>query len=273
MFDIKVADSQLKNYVFGRSSQGKELSVWSVLEVLRKYDISVWICGGSVRSWLENEIPSDIDLVVDAPIQFCLDALNRDLKAKNLLKKYRPGFGVVTLGDDSNQDLDISILRNPEQITTQNLRDSVFTPAASLAIDVLSRDFSINGLYYSPFEGKIVDLCNGIADLQNRTLRLMACEKMRQTSHVHCARTLKFLMKGYLPTSETVSYVRENIDSELLYSTDEVWKGWFLVQLVHKGMSVAEYCTLAAEYLQKKESVAKLQRIRKLIEMEMLGEK
>ena len=39
--------------------------------------------------------------------------------------------------------------------------------------DAHRRDFTINSLFYDPFEKKIIDYCNGLKDIQSRTVRMI----------------------------------------------------------------------------------------------------
>jgi poly(A) polymerase len=56
------------------------------------------------------------------------------------------------------------------------LRDNVF---GSQAEDAARRDFTVNALYYDPSSETIVDYHHGVADLRQKTLRMIGDPKTR----------------------------------------------------------------------------------------------
>jgi poly(A) polymerase len=56
------------------------------------------------------------------------------------------------------------------------LRDNVF---GSIAEDAARRDFTVNALYYEPSTETVIDYHHGVADLQQKTLRMIGDPKQR----------------------------------------------------------------------------------------------
>jgi poly(A) polymerase len=63
------------------------------------------------------------------------------------------------------------------------LRDNVF---GSIAEDAARRDFTVNALYYDPSTETVIDYHHGVADLQQKTLRMIGDPRCA-TAKTRCA--------------------------------------------------------------------------------------
>ena len=73
------------------------------------------------------------------------------------------------------------------------MRDNVW---GDIYQDVVRRDFSINALYYQPFDDIVYDFCGGLNDIENRTIRLLGdTQKRVEEDPVRLLRALRFKAK------------------------------------------------------------------------------
>jgi hypothetical protein len=121
---------------------------------------------------------------------------------------------------------------------------------ANFSNDIAHRDFTCNALYYDPVNHAIIDPSGrGIADTQNRILRLV-CDSTRR-SPFHLAQVLvrffKFLTRGFLPAPETEQAIRSHF-LPCLAAMDKATRAmYFRAQVLSKtrkedhGNAVTEY--------------------------------
>jgi len=73
------------------------------------------------------------------------------------------------------------------------VRDNVY---GDLESDAKRRDFTINALYYDPSTKEIIDFCNGVEDMRNKTLRIIGDPASRyKEDPVRLLRAIRFKAK------------------------------------------------------------------------------
>lgn len=129
----------------------------------QEHNFQSYFVGGSVRDFLlfPNHIPKDIDICTNADTQTIQNLFpNCSLVGKSfgvcIVKHQKFSFEVASFRKDGVY-LD---RRHPSTIS-----------AGTLLEDSERRDFTINALYYSPLEKKILDLHGGLKDLKAKTIR------------------------------------------------------------------------------------------------------
>lgn len=133
-------------------------------EIVKKLQAAGYIAyfaGGWVRDFLMKHPSSDIDIATDAPPKKVLDLFPQTVLVGL-------SFGVVIVNMCGHQfevatfrkDFGYSDGRKPDRIE--------FTDARG---DALRRDFTINGMFYDPFQHVIHDFVSGAADLQAGIIR------------------------------------------------------------------------------------------------------
>ncbi len=126
---------------------------------------ALW-AGGCVRDELLGLVPKDYDVATDA----------RPEEVRGLFRRtvaVGMSFGVVeVLGprqDGQFLKVQVATFRSDGQYTDgRHPDDVVFSSARE---DALRRDFTINGMFFDPLSGELLDYVGGRADLEARVLR------------------------------------------------------------------------------------------------------
>lgn len=114
----------------------------------------VYLVGGSVRDYLLGKTTYDRDLIV----------VDEDAKAFSL--KLAEFFGATHIPLDEMNKIYRIVLPDKE-----NYLDITNPVENSLGKDIMRRDLTINAIAVNIQTGDVIDLCNGISDLENRLLR------------------------------------------------------------------------------------------------------
>ena len=133
---------------------------------------SLW-AGGCVRDQLLGITPKDYDVATNAtPDQI------RDLFGHRRTLPIGAAFGVVTvLGPRAAGQIEVATFRSDAAYSDGRHPDSVtFTTAEH---DARRRDFTINGLFFDPIIGQVVDYVAGQEDLQRGILRAIGNPRLR----------------------------------------------------------------------------------------------
>jgi poly(A) polymerase len=146
------------------------------LEIVRKlrgagYE-ALW-AGGCVRDELLGLAPKDYDVATSAkPEQI------REVFGRRRTVPIGAAFGVVTvLGPRSAGQIDVATFRSDAAYSDGRHPDHVtFTDAQH---DAQRRDFTINGLFFDPLAGTVVDYVGGQEDLKARVVRAIGDPRLR----------------------------------------------------------------------------------------------
>lgn len=138
----------------------------AVVRRLREAGHEALWAGGCVRDELLGLVPTDYDVATDA----------RPERVRKLFRRtvaVGASFGVIeVLGPRTESgllkvqvatfrsDVSYSDGRHPDAVVFSSARD-----------DALRRDFTINGMFFDPLEGRLLDFVGGQEDLQARVLR------------------------------------------------------------------------------------------------------
>jgi poly(A) polymerase len=132
-----------------------------IVETLAKAGFIAYYAGGWVRDLLLQHPSDDIDIATNAPPE-TIQALFSHTVPLGI------AFGIVLVIIEGHQyevatfrqDLDYQDGRRPSRIR--------FTTAIE---DARRRDFTINGMFYDPLKGEVLDYVNGRADLEAKIIR------------------------------------------------------------------------------------------------------
>ncbi len=140
-----------------------------LLTILRSAGHEAWWVGGCVRDLLLNRPLKDIDVATNA----------RPQEVAALFPSARlvgASFGVVIV-HLGNFAFEVATFRRDGTYSDQRRPDTI--SYGTLDDDARRRDFTINALYYDPFDEKVIDLVGGQDDLRHRLLRAVGDARLR----------------------------------------------------------------------------------------------
>ena len=189
-----------------------------IIERLQKKGHDTYLVGGCVRDLLLGIHPKDFDVVTSAhPRQIRRIIPNSYVIGRRfclvLVKRGKEQFEVSTFRNSNVSKYDKKPRR--EKII---IEDDLFgTPIE----DAHRRDFTINSLFYDPFQKKIIDYCNGLKDIQSRIIRMIGDpykripeDPIRILRSLRLAHKLQFSIHPLL--REAISHLPETISSSIL---------------------------------------------------------
>lgn len=138
--------------------------VEGILEFLMESEERVFLVGGTVRDVLLSIQPKELDLMVEGDAISLGKKLVKKLSGK--VKSYHPRFGTVSL-EIRNLRVDIARART----------DFYPVPGGNPVIkwvkgeeDPWRRDFTVNAIIFEIKRGKLIDVVEGLKDMETKTL-------------------------------------------------------------------------------------------------------
>jgi tRNA nucleotidyltransferase/poly(A) polymerase len=189
-------------------------SVKELHQLFKSKGKKLYVVGGAVRDFLNNDKPKDFDLCTDALPDEVLEILGSKYRT-NLQGK---AFGVVVVfTEDEPSGMEIATFR--EDVSKGR------NPAVKLGVtiedDVKRRDLTYNALFYDLDKREIVDLVGGVSDMKNKVTRMVgdAIERIDEDS-LRILRAFRFASRYGTPLSDDLSKAikirnqLENIDPD-----------------------------------------------------------
>ncbi|MEX2141165.1 MAG: CCA tRNA nucleotidyltransferase [Pirellulales bacterium] len=151
---------------------------WFAVEVvkqLRAHEHESYWAGGCVRDELLGHKPKDYDVATSArPDEI------RHIFGKRKTLAIGAAFGVITvLGPSGAGQIEVATFRQDVSYSDGRRPDEV--RFSSPREDALRRDFTINGMFYDPVEGQLIDFVGGKDDLERRLIRAIGEPRERFT--------------------------------------------------------------------------------------------
>lgn len=167
-----------------------------VCKKLQQAGYDAYIVGGSVRDLLLGKNPKDFDVSTSATPQDVRNVfrnsriIGRRFKLVHVIFN-REIIEVATFrGNQTDEDGDELHKTNAQGMI---VRDNIYGTQEE---DTWRRDFSVNALYYDPIKEVLLDITNGVRDLEARTLRMIGEPELRyQEDPVRMLRALRFAAK------------------------------------------------------------------------------
>ena len=201
-----------------------------VTRTLQEAGFKAYIVGGAVRDLLLGQHPKDFDVATDATPEEVTRLFRRSRIIGRRFRIVHVLCGAETIEVTTfraNQNTEDEGVDRVTDETGRIVRDNVF---GSQEDDASRRDFTVNALYYDPQAGDILDYCNGVHDVHNRTLRMIGDPETRyREDPVRMLRAVRFAAKldfridpeTRAPVAELAGLI-ENIPSSRLF--DEMLK-------------------------------------------------
>lgn len=154
-----------------------------VCETLQGQGFKAFVVGGAVRDLLVGIEPKDFDIATNATPEQVRRAFRRSRIIGRRFQIVHVMMGSETLevttfrGHHTEQPAHAG--KNAKAQTDEHgrvLRDNVF---GSQEEDAARRDFTVNALYYDPSNETIVDYHHGVADIKQKTMRMIGDPAVR----------------------------------------------------------------------------------------------
>lgn len=143
-------------------------------EGLQQAGFKAFVVGGAVRDLIAGIVPKDYDVATDATPDQVRAIFRRSRIIGRRFQIVHVMFGPETI--------EVSTFRAAHDETTLKdehgrvLRDNVW---GNQADDAARRDFTVNALYYDPATETVIDYHHGVADLKEKTLRMIGDPRTR----------------------------------------------------------------------------------------------
>jgi poly(A) polymerase/tRNA nucleotidyltransferase (CCA-adding enzyme) len=146
-----------------------------VTETLEKEGFEAWIVGGCVRDTLLGRKPSDWDVTTNATPE--------DIQRLFENTFYTNEFGTVGVVHDgevpeSLKVIEVTPYRLEGKYSDARRPDSVAF-SQKIEDDLKRRDFTVNALAYNAVKGELLDLYDGLKDMEDKVLRAVGDPKER----------------------------------------------------------------------------------------------
>ena len=185
----------------------------SVLDELNK-EYEAYLVGGYVRDYLLGIKTYDVDI--------CTTALPKDIY--NIFNICANNYGGAKLILD-NYNIDITTFRKDSHYNKRRPMEVEYI--TDLKTDLMRRDFTINTICMDK-DGKIIDLLNGVNDLNNRTIKMIGDNIERLVEDpLRILRAIRF-----------ATVLDFNLDEELIKAIKKKYK---LVNTLSKDRVKAEF--------------------------------
>ncbi|RJF97865.1 polynucleotide adenylyltransferase PcnB [Noviherbaspirillum saxi] len=192
----KKAPSHHKPVVLGAKDHGINPQLLSsnairVTQTLQDAGFKAFVVGGAVRDLLLGIKPKDFDVATNATPEQVKKLFRRAFIIGKRFQIVHVMFG---------QDLiEVTTFRGasaesaPKDEHGRVLRDNTFGEQHE---DAVRRDFTINAMYYDPASQEVLDYHQGIADIRNKTLRIIGIPEARyREDPVRLLRVVRFAAK------------------------------------------------------------------------------
>jgi tRNA nucleotidyltransferase/poly(A) polymerase len=178
---------------------------------------ALW-AGGCVRDQLMDQMPKDYDVATDA-----VPDRIREVFGHRRTLAIGAAFGVITvLGPRGAGQIDVATFRRDAAYSDGRHPDAItFSDAEN---DAKRRDFTINGLFFDPLAGRVIDYVGGQEDLQRGLIRAIgdplariAEDKLRMLRAVRFAARFDFAIE-----EQTLAAIKQQARELVIVSAERV---------------------------------------------------
>ena len=155
-----------------------------IIEKLTAAGHTALLAGGCVRDMLLGREPKDYDVATSAPPE-------QVVKLFPGAKTVGAHFGVVVVRAGEHDFVEVATFRSDGSYSDGRRPDSVVFSTPEM--DAERRDFTVNGLFFDPLAGKVIDFVGGEKDLKMCLLRAIGVAKDRfEEDRLRLLRCIRF---------------------------------------------------------------------------------
>ncbi|MCU0709180.1 MAG: CCA tRNA nucleotidyltransferase [Pirellula sp.] len=205
-----------------------------------------YFAGGCVRDAILGNEPHDFDIATDATTEEV-----RATFGNAHTRAVGEAFGVVLVHQrikGKNCQVEVATFRTDGSYSDGRRPDWV--ALATPEEDARRRDFTINGLFYDPLKGQVIDYVGGQADLENRIVRAIGVAADRfNEDKLRLLRAIRFAGRfGFTLDSDTQSAIQqsspgiasvsgERIGVEIKKMLEHPSRAWAWTKLIETGLT------------------------------------
>lgn len=187
-----------------------DLNALWVIKRLRAKNYEAYLTGGCVRDLLLGRTPKDFDVATNAkPEEVRQIFKNSRLIGRRFLLAhvFFPGNQIIETATFRANPLDLQEDLPEDLLVTH---DNVY---GNIEEDARRRDLTINGLFYDPIDGKVLDFVGGREDLEARLVRTVGDPDIRfQEDPVRIIRAIKFASRlGFQIETNTYEAMKRHV--------------------------------------------------------------
>jgi poly(A) polymerase len=187
-------------------------ALW-VVRRLRAKGFEAYLTGGCVRDLLLNKTPKDFDVATSArPEEVKSIFRNCRLIGRRFLLAHVmfPGGKIIETATFRAKPAEETSEEESEDLLV--MQDNVY---GTIEDDAFRRDLTVNGLFYDPVSGKVIDYVGGRADLAAGLIRTIGDPSVRmQEDPVRILRAIRFATRlGFKIEEKTLEAMKNFADS------------------------------------------------------------
>lgn len=187
----------------------------NIVKRLQSKGYACFFVGGYVRDILLNKKSKDIDIVTSALPEEVDSIFNNT-------HHIGASFGIINVVEEGfnfevatfREEREYSDGRHPEEI--------LYTDDPKL--DAIRRDFTINGMFYDPISGEILDYVEGVKDLERGIIRTIGDPEQRfNEDYLRMLRAVRFVNRfDFELATETSEAIQKNSHNVIKLSVERV---------------------------------------------------
>lgn len=188
-----------------------------ILSTFRLHGRKAFVVGGSIRDILMGKTPHDYDITTDA-----LPQQTREIFAGEHIIDTGLKHGTVTLRIN-HCSYEVTTFRKEGNYSDHRHPDSV-SFSGSIGDDLSRRDFTINAMAYSPYEG-LIDLFDSRKDLQEGIIRTVGDPDERfEEDALRILRALRFSSRfGFVIEEKTADAIHQKKELLRAISSERIF--------------------------------------------------
>ncbi|HTL48735.1 MAG TPA: CCA tRNA nucleotidyltransferase [Verrucomicrobiae bacterium] len=173
-----------------------------IADTLRKAGHTAYFAGGCVRDHLMKKPPQDFDVATSAVPDVIEKLFPRTIPVGKQ-------FGVMLVVEEGEHVFEVATFRTEGGY--QDGRHPTHVSFTGPKEDAARRDFTVNGLFYDPFEEKVIDFVGGGEDLKKKVIRAIGePEKRFEEDKLRLLRAVRFAsVLGFEIEPETWNAVKK----------------------------------------------------------------
>ena len=226
----------------------KELNI-----LFKKNNRKIFLVGGAVRDFLNNQKPKDFDLTTDAFPDEILSIIGNRWKTT----VQGASFGVVVVyTEDQPKGMEIATFRSDDYTGKLGItRDPEVILGVTMDKDAERRDITYNALYFDLDKQEIVDLTGGVEDMRQGITKMVGDSNLRiKEDPLRILRVFRFSCRYGFPIHEdTKLAIEKNKHLLSIISKERIWgisgeNTGEIFKAFNQAKNFSDYIRLLLEY-------------------------